>query len=320
VTVGDVYDLAPELPATTTFGRADTENALPYQIAISMLTTKVRTLEQEFTRRDGYRAIEAVSSRIKTHDSIVAKAQRLCCPLTADDIRDNILDIAGVRITCGRVSDTYRIAARLSDLPDVTVIEVEDYIAKPKPNGYKSLHMIVEIPVRLSNRVQQVPVEVQIRTIAQDLWASCEHTISHTYPLAISDRLLDTLTQAADAAYRLDIKMERLHNEVARLWAASDPDGVQLNSPLPTAIDRCRAPRRTVPVKPTTHGNAPSQLPHAYLPQPADNARRNAAETHTSPRAGQVTVTDNSGPKATGRQAFVRNHNATGLDSTGFQR
>jgi putative GTP pyrophosphokinase len=240
VTVGDVYDLAPELPEMTAFGRATTENALPYQIAISMLTTKVRTLEQEFTRRDGYCPIEAVSSRIKTHDSIVAKAQRLCCPLTADDIRDNILDIAGVRITCGRVSDTYRIAAHLSDLPDVTVIEVEDYIAKPKPNGYKSLHMIVEIPVRLSNRVEQVPVEVQIRTIAQDYWAGCEHTISAKYPRAIPDRLLDTLIQAADAAYRLDMTMGRLHNEVARLCAGSGSDDVHPNSPPPTAIDRCR--------------------------------------------------------------------------------
>lgn len=119
-------------------------------------------------------------------------------------------DIAAVRITCGRVSDTYRIAARLSELSDVTLIEVEDYIAKPKPNGYKSLHMIVEIPVSLSNRVEQVPVELQIRTIAQDLWASCEHTISYKYPCAIPGGLLDTLTQAADAAYRLDMKMERL--------------------------------------------------------------------------------------------------------------
>jgi putative GTP pyrophosphokinase len=240
VTVDDVYDLAPGLPATTEFGRLYTDFALPYQIAISMLTTKVRTLKQQFTRRDGYCPIEAVSSRVKTRDSIVAKAQRVCCPLTADDIRTNILDIAGIRITCGCVSDTYRIAARLSDLPDLTVIEVEDYIAKPKLNGYKSLHMIVEIPVRLSNRVQHVPVEMQIRPIAQDLWASCEHTISYKYPRAIPDRLLDTLTQAADAANRLDIKMERLHDEVARLWAAADSDDVHLNSPPPTPIDRCR--------------------------------------------------------------------------------
>ncbi|MFL6084679.1 MAG: GTP pyrophosphokinase family protein [Mycobacterium sp.] len=240
MTVGDVYDLAPELLAKTESGCSDTELALRYQIAISMLTTKVRTLKQEFIRRDRYCPIEAVASRIKSHESIVAKAQRLCCPLTADEIRANILDIAGVRITCDCVSDTYRIQARLSDLPDVTVIEVEDYIAKPKLNGYKSLHMIVEIPVRLSNRVQQVPVEVQIRTIAQDLWANCEQTISYKYPRAIPDRLLDTLTQAADATYRLDMKMEQLHNEVARLRALWDPAGVQLNPSPPTAVDRCR--------------------------------------------------------------------------------
>jgi putative GTP pyrophosphokinase len=242
VTVGNDYDLAPGLSATTEFGRSDTEFALPYQIAISTLTTKVRILKQELARRDGYCPIGAVSSRVKTHDSIVAKAQRICCPLTADDIRTNILDIAGICITCGRVSDTYRIAARLSDLPDVTVTEVEDYIAMPKANGYKSLHMIIEIPVRLSNRVQQVPVEVQIRTIAQDLWASCEHTISYKYPRAIPGRLVDTLTQAADAANRLDMKMERLHTEVARLWADSGCDDIQLNSPPPTTIDRWRPP------------------------------------------------------------------------------
>jgi putative GTP pyrophosphokinase len=168
VTLGDVYELAPGLPATTKFGGPDTEFALPYQVAISKLTNKFRILKQDFTRGEGYCPIEAVSSRIKTHESIVAKAQRVCCPLTADDIRTNILDIAGVRITCCRVSDTYRIAARLSGLPDVTVTEVEDYIAKPKPNGYKSLRIFVEIPVRLSNRVQEVPVEVQINTIAQN--------------------------------------------------------------------------------------------------------------------------------------------------------
>lgn len=240
MTLGDVYELAPGLPATMKFGGSDAEFALPYQIAISMLTTEVRILKQESTLREGYCPIEAVSSRIKTHDSIAAKAQRVCCPLTAGDIRTNIVDIAGVRITCGRLSDTYRIAAWLSDLPDVTVIEVEDYIAKPKPNGYKSLHMIVEVPVRLSNQVEQVPVEVQVRTITQDLWASYEHTFSAKHPRAIPDRLLDTLAQAADAAYCLDIKMGRLHNEVARLCAAADPDGGQLNSLPPTAIDRCR--------------------------------------------------------------------------------
>jgi putative GTP pyrophosphokinase len=182
VTVDDVYDLAAGLPATTELGCSDNEFGLPYEIAISMLTAKVRILKQEFTRRDGCCPIEAVSSRVKTHDSIAAKAKRVCYPLTADDIRTHILDIAGVRVTCGRVSDSYRVAVRLSELPDVTLIEVEDYVAKPKANGYKSLHMILELPVFLTNRIQQVPVEVQIRTIAQDLWDSGEHTISDEHP------------------------------------------------------------------------------------------------------------------------------------------
>lgn len=235
MTVGDVYDLAPGLPATTELGRCDTEFArfaLPYQIAIAMLTTKFHTLKQEFTRCDGNCPIEAISSRIKTHDSIVAKAQRLRCPLTTADIRTNILDIAGVRITCGRVSDTYRMAVRLSELSDVTLIEVEDYIAKPKSNGYTSLHMIVEIPVRLSNRVQQVPVEVQIRTIAMDLWAN---TI-YTYPRSIPGQPLDPLTQGAHAPYSLETTMQPLHNGAA-IRAASGSGDIHRNSPPSIALD-----------------------------------------------------------------------------------
>jgi putative GTP pyrophosphokinase len=241
MSVGDVYGLARGLPATTEFGRSDTEFArfvLPYRIAISMMTTKVGILTEEFTHGNDHCPIEGVSSRVKTLDGIVAKARRLCCPITADDIRRSILDIAGVRITCGLVSDTYRIAALLCKQSDVTLIEVEDYIAKPKPNGYKSLHMIVEIPVFVSNPVEQVPVELQIRTIAQDSWAS--HEDNNWYHRAVPARLLAELTEAADAANRLNMTMQRLHHKVTRCWAASGDDDVQLNSPAPTAIDRWR--------------------------------------------------------------------------------
>ena len=218
MTVGDVYDLAPGLPATAEVGRSDTEFArfaLPYQIAISMLTTKVNILKWEFTDRDGYCPIAAVSSRVKTLDSIRRKAQRICCPLSVDDIRTHILDIAGVRVTCGVISDTYRIATMLSQQPDITVIEVEDYISHPKPNGYKSFHMIIELPVFLSDRVERVPVELQIRTIAMDLWASLEHRIYDDYERAVPRRLLNELIDAADAAHRLDMTMQRLYDEVA---------------------------------------------------------------------------------------------------------
>jgi GTP pyrophosphokinase len=241
VTVGDVYDLTPGLPATAEVGRSDTEFtgfALPYRIAISMLTTKVSILKEKFTDRDGYCPIAAVSSRVKTLESIRRKAQRIRCPLTVDDIRTNILDIAGVRVTCGVLSDTYRIATMLSQQPDVTVIEVEDYIAHPKPNGYKSFHMIIEIPVLLGDRVERVPVEVQIRTIAMDL--CLEHKIYNTYERAVPPRLLNELTDAAEAVHRLDMKMQRLHNDVAALTAAQDAHDVHLDLPPPSTIDDWR--------------------------------------------------------------------------------
>jgi len=241
VTVGDVYDLAPGSAATAEVGRSDTEFArfaLPYRIAVSMLTTKVSILKEKVTDRDGYCPIAAVSSRVKTLDSIRRKAQRIRCPLAVDDVRTNILDIAGVRVTCGVISETYRIATMLSQQPDVTVIEVEDYIAHPKPNGYMSFHMIIEIPVLLGDRVERVPVEVQIRTIAMDL--CLEHKIYNTYERAVPPRLLNELTDAAEAAHRLDMKMQRLHNDVAALTAAHDAHDVHLDLPPPSTIDDWR--------------------------------------------------------------------------------
>lgn len=241
MTVGDVYDLAPGSAATAEVGRSDTEFArfaLPYRIAVSMLTTKVSILKEKVTDRDGYCPIAAVSSRVKTLDSIRRKAQRIRCPLTVDDVRTNILDMAGVRVTCGVISETYRIATMLSQQPDVTVIEVEDYIAHPKPNGYMSFHMIIEIPVLLGDRVERVPVEVQIRTIAMDL--CLEHKIYNTYERAVPPRLLNELTDAAEAAHNLDVKMQRLHNEVAALTAAQDAHDVHLDLPPPSTIDDWR--------------------------------------------------------------------------------
>ncbi|ERB53933.1 hypothetical protein N806_22660 [Rhodococcus sp. P27] len=143
-----------------------------YQFGISELMTKVNILKDEFTHINQYSPIEHVTSRVKSPDSILRKAQRLNIPLTIDDISKNIFDIAGVRITCSFISDTYRIAEMLTSQTDLRVIEREDYIADPKPNGYKSLHLIVEVPVFMSDRVRHVPIELQIRTIAMDFWAS----------------------------------------------------------------------------------------------------------------------------------------------------
>jgi len=192
---------------------------MTYRFGITQLLTKVNILKDEFTHINLYSPIEHVTSRLKTPESIVRKANRIGCPLTLDDVREQILDIAGVRITCSFIADTYRIADMITSQPDIEVREVEDYIADPKPNGYKSLHLIVEVPVYLSDRVQQVPIELQIRTIAMDFWASLEHKIYYKFNREVPPELLAELTEAAETAHRLDVKMERLNEEFAKLRA-----------------------------------------------------------------------------------------------------
>ncbi len=204
-----------------------------YQFGISELMTKVNILKDEFTHINQYSPIEHVTSRVQSPDSILRKAQRLNVPLTIDDISKNIFDIAGVRITCSFISDTYRIAEMLTSQTDLRVIEREDYIADPKPNGYKSLHLIVEVPVFMSDRVRHVPIELQIRTIAMDFWASLEHKIYYKYNREVPVELLDELTEAAAAAHRLDVKMERLNDEFAKIKALPHPDDEILEQDLP---------------------------------------------------------------------------------------
>ena len=209
---------------------------MTYRFGITQLLTKVNILKDEFTHINLYSPIEHVTSRLKTPESIIRKANRIGCPLTLDDVREQILDIAGVRITCSFIADTYRIADMITSQPDIEVREVEDYIAKPKPNGYKSLHLIVEVPVYLSDRVQQVPIELQIRTIAMDFWASLEHKIYYKFNREVPPELLAELTEAAETAHRLDMKMERLNEEFAKLKAQ---EGVADEAPaleLPTQL------------------------------------------------------------------------------------
>lgn len=210
-------DLAEPRELTTELTRF----MLAYKFATDEMMTKINILKEEFASIHDYSPIEHVNSRLKTPDGILKKAVRKGCPLVLDDIRAQIQDIAGIRITCSFISDTYRILDMLTSQLDVTVLEVKDYIAAPKPNGYKSLHLIVDIPVFLSDRVDEVTVEIQIRTVAMDFWASLEHKIYYKYHGAVPVDLVGDLKQAADAANRLDLKMEGLHDQVL----AMEPDG-----------------------------------------------------------------------------------------------
>ena len=190
---------------------------MEYKFGIDEIMTKISILREEFVQTHAYNPIEHVTSRVKSPERLMDKISRRGCPPTFASIRESITDIAGVRVVCSFISDTYLIFDMLSSQSDVTVLQVKDYIAHPKSNGYKSLHAIVEVPVFLSDGPRPVVVELQVRTIAMDFWASLEHKIYYEYRDDVPSRLLDQLTEAAAAAYTLDATMETLHQEVQGL-------------------------------------------------------------------------------------------------------
>ncbi|WP_309128812.1 GTP pyrophosphokinase family protein [Microbacterium sp.] len=184
-----------------------------YEFGMREVETKISILRDEFTHNHAYNPIEHVKSRLKSPDGIVEKVARKGIEPDFDTIRREITDIAGVRVTCSFVSDVYRLFELFTKQDDITVRLVKDYIAEPKPNGYRSLHVIVEVPVFLSTGPVPVPVEVQFRTIAMDFWASLEHKIHYKFAGRVPVHLVQSLTDAADAAGELDQRMERLHRE-----------------------------------------------------------------------------------------------------------
>lgn len=190
---------------------------MSYKFGIDEVMTKVNILKDEFIYLHNYSPIEHVNSRLKSPESLLKKASRMDCALSVEELRKNIWDIAGIRITCSFISDTYKISEMLARQQDLKVIRLKDYITQPKENGYRGLHLIVEVPVFMSDRVTPVRVEVQIRTIAMDFWASVEHKIYYKYDREVPAYMLAELGDAAAAANQLDTKMERLRDEIAKL-------------------------------------------------------------------------------------------------------
>jgi Uncharacterized protein conserved in bacteria len=188
-----------------------------YKFALAELETKVEILQEEFQLLHDYNPIEHTKSRLKSPESILNKIRRKNCMFSLPEIRRNIKDIAGLRITCSFISDIYRIRDMLLSQSDLTLIEEKDYIEKPKGNGYRSLHLLVGVPVFMSDREEQVCVEIQIRTIAMDFWASLEHKIYYKYEETVPSRLTEELKEAAEAAFYLDKKMERLQDEISQI-------------------------------------------------------------------------------------------------------
>jgi putative GTP pyrophosphokinase len=214
-------DLERDRAAARELRRDFSRFMLNYQFAIDEIMTKITILKREFQHLQDYSPIEHVNARLKSSDSIFDKARRQNNALTLESLRENVLDIAGIRVVCSFIADAYWVADMLSTQTDITVVKVKDYIQEPKANGYKSLHVIVKVPIFLSGSVEHVPVELQIRTVAMDFWASLEHKIYYKFGQEIPPRMLAELTEAADVANELDLKMERIHNEVRALKAGS---------------------------------------------------------------------------------------------------
>lgn len=198
---------------------------MPYKFGLDELMTKINILREELVHLGEGSPIEHVSTRLKTVDSILAKADRMGCLPTAAAITEQIHDIAGIRIVCSFISDTYRVAEMLTRQPDITVVQSKDYIAQPKPNGYRSLHLIVEVPIFLSQSTRMTRVEVQIRTVAMDFWASMEHKIYYKFQRDIPAHLQDELTKAAIASRELDQRMQELRQLVQASTTAEDLTG-----------------------------------------------------------------------------------------------
>lgn len=191
-----------------------TKFMLAYKFALDEVGTKISILQEEFRLIHEYNPIEHVSKRIKSPASILKKIEKKKVPLRIEDIEASIRDIAGVRITCSFEEDIYRVSEMLQAQRDLEVVEIKDYIKQPKGNGYRSLHLIVKIPIFLSDREKFVPVEIQIRTIAMDFWASLEHKIYYKYNKDIPEHIRNGLREAAEQVNMLDEKMAKLNKEI----------------------------------------------------------------------------------------------------------
>ena len=190
------------------------EVTLVYSAALRQMETKMQILNDEFQHVHQYNPIEHIKARIKTPESIVKKLKRYGQESTIDNMVKYINDIAGIRIICSFTSDIYRIADMIRDQRDIKVIAVKDYITYPKASGYKSYHMIVSIPVYLSDRTVDTKVEVQIRTVAMDFWASLEHKIAYKFEGNAPENLLKELKACADMVDMLDAKMFSLNEAI----------------------------------------------------------------------------------------------------------
>lgn len=190
---------------------------LVHKFAVEEVKTKLEILDEEFRNIHDYNPIEHIRYRVKKPNSIMDKLDRLGLEPTIENARIHLSDIAGIRIICSFTTDIYRVADLLQSQDDLNVIQIKDYIKTPKKNGYKSLHMLVDIPVFLSSGVVPTRLEIQIRTIAMDFWASLEHKIYYKFRNKAPERITNQLKVCANMISTLDERMLEIKNEITFL-------------------------------------------------------------------------------------------------------
>lgn len=193
------------------------EVTLVYNAALKQINTKLEILNDEFQHVHQYNPIEHIKSRIKTSESIVKKLKRHGYESNIENMVKYVNDIAGIRIICSFTSDIYQIAEMVRLQNDIRVIAVKDYIRNPKPSGYKSYHMLVTVPVFLSDRTVDVKVEIQIRTVAMDFWASLEHKINYKFEGNAPEHVKKELIECSRMVSDLDSRMQMLNEEIKEL-------------------------------------------------------------------------------------------------------
>jgi len=190
------------------------EFMMMYNCAIREVRTKFEVLNDDFSVAYKRNPIEMIKSRIKKPASIMEKLKRKNYPVTMESILNNLNDVAGVRVICSFIDDIYEVAEMFAKQDDVRVIEIKDYIKSPKPNGYRSYHMIIEIPVFFAKRKQYMRVEVQLRTIAMDFWASLEHKMKYKKDNPNIEKLEEELKECAEIIAKTDEKMQNINKKL----------------------------------------------------------------------------------------------------------
>lgn len=187
-----------------------------YSCAIMELETKFRVLNEEFSLNYDKNPIESIHTRLKSKNGIARKLKKRNLPMTLKAIEENIFDVAGLRVICAFPEDVYLVEKCLLAQDDIRLIKRKDYIKNPKPSGYRSLHLIVEIPIFLADQKKWVKAEIQLRTLAMDFWASLEHKLRYKKNLdeSIEKEIKDSLIKAADTCYELDLQMEAVRSKI----------------------------------------------------------------------------------------------------------